>query len=111
MDEKEAVSQPSLLEVADPAIHDVTEISLPILQPQEQDALRKMMNVTFRTATGLSRDIGMPRNQIGEVLNSLVEKGLVERTISPNTLGPRWKITRSGVRVLNSLERAAQGTR
>jgi Sugar-specific transcriptional regulator TrmB len=110
LDEKEAEPQPSSFEAAnhdaaniEGVAHGFSKLPIPNLQPQELEALSKMMNVTFRTATGLGRDIGVPRNQVSELLDSLVEKGLVERTTSPNTGGPRWRISPTGVRTLNQV--------
>jgi DNA-binding MarR family transcriptional regulator len=74
------------------------------LDPREQAVLKNMMHVTFRTTTGIARDSGIQRSEIGEILDRLITKDLVGRTISPNTKGPRWRITPRGVRSLNSLE-------
>jgi hypothetical protein len=70
------------------------------LTPLEQKTLSSLMKVTFRTATGIGQNLGIPRNQIGDLLDSLASKRLVERTTSPATGGPRWKITALGVRTL-----------
>jgi hypothetical protein len=70
------------------------------LSALEKKTLKCLMNVTFRTATGIGRDISIPRAQVGDLLDSLASKGLVERVVSPNTGGPRWKITSLGVRVI-----------
>jgi DNA-binding MarR family transcriptional regulator len=74
----------------------------PEIGPTEKKALGAMMKMTFRTATGISKEIGLPRTQIGEVLDLLAAKKLVERTTSPTTGGPRWRITGLGVRALNA---------
>ena len=65
------------------------------LSPLEQNALVRLIQVTFRTATGISQDIGIPRAQVGDLLDTLAKR-LVERTTSPTTGGPRWRITPQG---------------
>jgi hypothetical protein len=72
------------------------------LSDKELQALKAMMSVTFRTQTGIAREIGLPRNQVGEVVDALASKALVERTTSPHTGGPRWRITPLGVTALNA---------
>jgi DNA-binding MarR family transcriptional regulator len=79
----------------------VDESDLPPVSDAEIRALRAMMNASYRTATGIANDIGIARHRIGEMLDSLASKGLVERTISPNTRGQRWRITPIGVAALN----------
>ena len=66
--------------------------SLPDVGATETKALGAMMNMTYRTATGIGKEIGLARTRIGEVLDLLAAKKLVERTTSPTTGGPRWRI-------------------
>ena len=75
---------------------------LPKLTAEEQKTLSALMKRTFRTATGIGQEIGVSRNRIGDLLDELASKAVVERTTSPNTGGPRWRITALGVRVLNA---------
>lgn len=75
--------------------------SLPTLDDLELKALRALTRMSFRTATGVASDTGVPRSRIGEILDSLAGKGLVALTTSPNTNGPRWRITPAGVSALN----------
>lgn len=75
---------------------------LPKITSSEHRALNAMTKMSFRTATGISQDAGVPRNQVGELLDQLATKGLIERTTSPKTGGPRWRITPIGIRTLNA---------
>lgn len=71
------------------------------LSTNEARALRALTKMSYRTATGVAADVGMPRNQIGEVLDSLAGKGLAMVTQSPTTKGVRWKITAAGIEATN----------
>ena len=44
----------------------------------------------------------LPRSQIGELLDSMADKGLVAITQSPTTKGARWKITAKGIAALRA---------
>ena len=79
----------------------VSDEPVPDISHRERQALSAMMNITYRTQTGIARDIGLPRTQVGELIDALASKRLVERTASPNTGGPRWRITPLGVHALN----------
>lgn len=74
--------------------------SIPELQPDQHRALQALITHEFRTATGLANDIGISRNRVGELLDGLKEKNVVEPTISPATGGRRWRITPLGVRAV-----------
>lgn len=72
------------------------------LPADEQRVLEKMMDMSFRTATGIGNDIaGLSRASAAEILNRLAGRGLVERTPAPKTGSPRWRITGAGMRTLN----------
>ena len=68
----------------------------------ERNALQAMTKRSLRTATGIAEDSGISRNRVSELLESLADKGLAERTVSPKTKGPRWRITPSGIVALNA---------
>jgi hypothetical protein len=70
------------------------------LSDKERQVLSALTQMTFRTATGVAKDVGMARSQIGELLDSLAERRLAAPTVSPTTRGARWKITRAGVAAL-----------
>ncbi|QAY77668.1 YEATS-associated helix-containing protein [Sphingosinicella sp. BN140058] len=72
----------------------------PALDETEQRALEALTKMTFRTATGIAADVGVPRNRIGEILDTMAAKGLVAPTQSPTTKGMRWKITARGIGAL-----------
>jgi DNA-binding MarR family transcriptional regulator len=79
--------------------------TIPEISPAERKALNAMMKMSYRTATGIAQEVGIQRNQVGELLDALASKRLVERTTSPTTHGPRWRITATGVRALNAPEK------
>jgi hypothetical protein len=70
------------------------------LSPEEHRVLNALMHMTFRTPTGISKETGIKREYVGDLLDSLATKTLVERTVSPATGGPRWKITPQGLQYL-----------
>lgn len=74
--------------------------TLPAVEDDERRALEAMTKLSFRTATGIAVDSGMPINQIGEVLDSLSLKGLVNLVPSPTTKRPRWTLTPAGMALL-----------
>lgn len=74
--------------------------ALPAVEDTERRALHAMTKLSFRTATGIAIDSGMPINQIGEVLDSLAMKGLVSLEPSPTTKRPRWTLTPVGMALL-----------
>jgi DNA-binding MarR family transcriptional regulator len=78
------------------------------LNPEQRKTLQAAGRLTMRTATGIARDAGIPRNQVGEILDDLIGKNLVEKTNSPNTGGLRHRITPLGVAVLNKELREGQ---
>ena len=82
-------------------VRDLEGQAVPDLVESERNALRAMARMTFRTATGIGKDIGVPRSQVGEILDALADRKLVERTTSPTTGGPRWRITPLGIYALN----------
>jgi len=94
-------TEPSELNSTNTAELLAPDTPIPGISANERKVLSALMQTTFRTATGISRDAGIPRNQIGEILDTLAKKRLVERTVSPNTGGPRWRITRLGAHALN----------
>jgi YEATS-Like-Associating Three TM/Sugar-specific transcriptional regulator TrmB len=83
------------------AVAQVDSADLPGTNELERRALGAMTKTTFRTATGIAIDVGIPRSQIGEVLDSLADKGLIVLTQSPTTKGARWKIAPQGIAALN----------
>lgn len=78
--------------------------AIPTITSNERNALNAMMGRAFRTAMGVSQDSKIPRSHMGELLDHLQELRLVERTVSPNTGGSRWRITPLGVRTLNATD-------
>ena len=66
------------------------------LSSLEQNALVRLIQVTFRTTTGISQNLGISHAQTSDLLDTLAAKRLVERTTSPTTGGPRWRITPQG---------------
>lgn len=68
----------------------------------ERTVLKALTKLSFRTATGVATDAGISRNSVGEVLDSLHEKGLAEVTQSPTTKGVRWRITPAGIAALTT---------
>ncbi|HEX8664851.1 MAG TPA: YEATS-associated helix-containing protein [Beijerinckiaceae bacterium] len=100
---EEAAGSKPVTEVAARAmIADAPDERPPQLSEIERSALRALVRVTFLTQTGLAREIGVPRNEIGLLVDALVDKGVIEKTVSPNTGGPRWRITPLGVRALSA---------
>ena len=77
------------------------EVASISLAPDQLKTLKATGRLTMRTATGISKDAGIPRNQVGEILDELIGKSLVEKTNSPNTGGLRHRLTPLGVAVLN----------
>jgi DNA-binding MarR family transcriptional regulator len=71
------------------------------LNPEQRKTLQATGRLTMRTATGIAKDAGIPRNLVGEILDELIGKNLVEKCNSPNTGGLRHRITPLGVAVLN----------
>jgi YLATT-like protein len=100
VDEQDATEQPlgvgPGLEADADAAPALSAAEIPPVGDEERSALKSLANLSFRTATGIARDIGMPRNQIGELLESLAEKNLITREISPKTGVLRWRITPLG---------------
>lgn len=72
-------------------------IDAPALDERERQVLGAATKLTFRTASGIAKDTGISRLQIGEYLDSLAAKGLIGPEVSPTTGGPRWRITPKGV--------------
>ena len=72
------------------------------LTAEELKTLQATGRLTMRTATGVAKDAGIPRSQVGEILDELISKSLVEKTSSPNTGGLRHRLTPLGVAVLNN---------
>lgn len=70
------------------------------LSANERRVLKSLTLMSRRTATGIAEDSGIPRMRIGELLDSLAEKGLIIPTVSPVTGGARWQITSRGAAVL-----------
>lgn len=68
----------------------------PKLDPLERKVLKSLTLMSRRTATGIAEDSGISRMRIGELLDSLADKGLVVPTVSPKTGGARWQITPAG---------------
>jgi DNA-binding MarR family transcriptional regulator len=77
------------------------EIPTVPLTPTEKKTLQATGRLTMRTATGIAKDAGIPRNQVGEILDVLIGKSLVEKSNSPNTGGLRHRLTPLGMAVLN----------
>jgi hypothetical protein len=78
--------------------------SVPGMDDLEVKALQALTKMTFRTASGVASDIGISRNRVGELLDSLSAKGLATITTSPTTKGVRWRITEDGIGSLNPAE-------
>jgi hypothetical protein len=74
----------------------------PAVNATERQVLQSLTHMTFRTATGVAKDVGVPRSQIGELLDSLAERGLAAPAKSPTTNGARWKITAAGLAALGA---------
>jgi hypothetical protein len=79
-------------------------VEVPGVSDDERRALASMLNTSFRTATGIARDSGISRNQIGDLLDGLVANGLAVRTVSPTTHGTRWRVTPLGVAAAKARE-------
>lgn len=77
-------------------------VSIPGLGEHEARALLALRKMSYRTATGVAADVGMPRGQISEVLDGLAAKGFAAVTQSPTTKGLRWKITAQGIEEINA---------
>ena len=71
------------------------------LNSEQRRTLQATGQLTMRTATGIAKDAGIPRNQVGEILDELIGKNLIEKASSPNTGGLRHRLTPLGVAVLN----------
>ncbi len=72
------------------------------LKPQERDVLSAMTRYSKRTQTGVARDAGVPRNQVGEIIDEMRDMGVIHFTTSANTGGPRVQLTPLGTDVLNA---------
>jgi hypothetical protein len=70
------------------------------LTDDERSVLKALTRLSFRTATGAAVDAGIARHNVGEILDSLVEKGLAEMAPSPTTKRIRWTITPAGIAAL-----------
>jgi len=92
-----AIPQPQ--HVSTPALQ--AEAAAFELSPLQTRALQAVGRLTMRTATGIAKDAGIPRDQVGEMLDELIRMRLVEKTTSPNTGGLRHRLTPLGIAVLN----------
>jgi len=72
------------------------------LSDNEKAVLRALTRMSFRTATGAAQEAGISRMAVGEVLDSLAEKKLVDMTHSPTTKRIRWAITPAGIAALKA---------
>jgi DNA-binding MarR family transcriptional regulator len=73
------------------------------LSPNERKVLRAAGRMSARTMTGLAQDSGISRARIGEVVDQLISKALLRRTISANTNGLRIMLTAEGASLLDSM--------
>ncbi len=78
------------------------------LTDEEKAILRAAGHYTTRTLTGVARDAHVPRSEVGEIIDRLVEKGAISYTTSANTGGPRVQLTPLGTTVLNTTLRGSQ---
>jgi hypothetical protein len=67
----------------------------------QKRVLQATGHLTMRTATGIAKDAGIRRDQVGEILDELVRMNLVEKASSPNTGGLRSRLTQLGIATLN----------
>lgn len=72
------------------------------LSDKEVRALRATGLMAMRTRTGIAKDADIPMSQISEVIETLANKQLIERTKSPRTSGLRFRLTDLGIQTLNS---------
>jgi hypothetical protein len=79
-----------------------TDTADPQLTMDERKVLQAMERRTYRTASGIAQDSGIPRHRISELLESLADKTLVLPTKSPRTGGARWAISRRGAKALRA---------
>lgn len=73
-----------------------------VLTEQELRVLQSAAMLTQRTATGIARDAKVPVSQIGELLDTLADKGFVTLGTSARTGGVRWRLTAAGVAQVNA---------
>jgi len=62
----------------------------------EREVLRGLTTKAYRTRSGLADDAGVSKTRISEILEALIDRGLAEPTLSPNTGGRRFKLTELG---------------
>jgi hypothetical protein len=72
------------------------------LGPEEKAVLEATALYDTRTLTGISRDAGLPRQKVTELVPKMVETGVLHYTTSANTGGTRLQVTSTGVDILNN---------
>ncbi len=72
------------------------------LSDEEYRSLKAAGQMTARTRSGIASEANIKTNKIGEIIDSLVSKKLLQRAISKNTGGLRFKITKFGVYYLEN---------
>jgi DNA-binding MarR family transcriptional regulator len=106
---EEAVGETLDLAAGDAADRPITKPTIELqadaspisLNPEQQRTLQAAGRLTIRTATGIAKDAEIPKNKVGEILDELIQKNLIEKAISPSTGGLRHRVTPLGVAVLN----------
>ena len=98
-DEASAASSPELLAAAALDESDDDGV-MEAIREDERRVLRSMANRTYRTASGISKDSGVPRHQVSDLLETLADRKLILATKSPRTGGARWAISKRGMRAI-----------
>ncbi|WP_417687184.1 YEATS-associated helix-containing protein [Roseibium sp.] len=75
------------------------------LNDEQKKVLRAAGTLTMRTTSGIAKDASLPRPAASKVVEELIAKGLAERTTSPTTGDPRFRVTPVGSSVLNAIDR------
>ena len=82
---------------------DIAPFDVNLLSADEKRVLHAASRMSLRTLQGIVRDSGVSQDRIGEIIDGLIAKGLLERRRSQNTGNLRYRLTTKGVATTNSL--------
>lgn len=70
------------------------------IDAKERAVLSSLIDYSFRTTGVVAEEVGLPRAEVGAMLEAMAGRHLVARSVSPKTGGPRWQIIPPGVAAL-----------
>jgi hypothetical protein len=93
---------PAKVETVKPAKMNAHIEALAATLGPEERAVLNAAALHERTLTGISRDANLPRKMVKKIVPKLVQRGVLQDTISANTFGRRVAITPIGAALLQS---------